>query len=507
MSTHLAFFPDSIPLGYTILQTQNALVGNLTNNGWQLLAQSDGAWSDVIPPATETIGTATFREVVRIYFPNNTEIKIGSYQVCIADAFPQAIRLTAKTAGAVQAGVTIDGVAVLGAAGSAGSTANDNLQALYYALCDSANATIQGWDYVYNGSDAIIATRKTIGASVTCSGNANVNYFVHADPVLAGRRSGYATCDATYAYGVTMDLTNGFIYYMEVDSRSFRLGTKCLTGVYGEIFASYVDHAEALAVVPDSPNCTPIELVIGKSNDGNATALVRLTHWWGIPFADGYHSNPDISTTAAGSQYTDTTPDWHPFTGSANKMAISDVNMDAGYSGITYVSAVCPEITVGKLGLNGTYGNLDGFRVCPLGTMGVSFDVPSKGSTRFCAGLNLSDIFKWSGTEPNETCAWAAVPQGMADAGYTIQQAMDATTDYPTLTLNTTTGLPTSGSLQLRTEKISYTGISGATITGCTRAVDGTTKVRHFTGEAALPGQWFLKVNRSALLCGVQKPF
>ena len=111
MSDHLASYYDTIPLGYTITQMQNVLVGNLTTNGWQLLAQSDGAYSDLIPPSTETIGTDKFREVTRIHFSSNTAIVIGGgYQVCIADAYPQSIRLTALTAGAVTPSVTIGGV-------------------------------------------------------------------------------------------------------------------------------------------------------------------------------------------------------------------------------------------------------------------------------------------------------------------------------------------------------------------------------------------------------------
>lgn len=505
MSTHLNEYNDTIPLGYTITQTQNAIVSKLVANGWQLIAQSDGAWSDVIPPSTETIGTSKFREVVRLYF-TGTAITIGSYQVCIADAFPQAIRLTAKTAGAVAAAVTINGVTVTGEAGSSGSTANENLRALFYALQDSADATIQGWGHSYNGTDTIISTCKTIAANVACSGNANVTYSLHASAVLAGQRSAYATNDTTYGYSVTTDLASGFVYYMEVDSRSFRIGTKCLSGVYGEIFATYADHVEALAVLPDSPRCTPIELVVGTWND-NATARGRLTHWWGIPFGTGYNAIPNVDTSSPSPVYSNENPDWHPFSGQAEALVVSDVGLHhTFYSGVSS-QEFSREITFWKCGIGGTSGKIDGFRIAPLGSGPTSFDTTYQNSARFMAGLNLPDVLKWQGTEPNEACAWAAVPPGMASGAYTLQQAMDAVTDYTAITLNTTAGLPSVGSVQVGLERIDYTGISGATITGPTRGADGTGKARHFTGDPVLTGQWFLKVNRSALCCGPVKPF
>ena len=507
MSNYISVYPDSVPLNQSISQMQAIIIGKLTACGWQQIAFSDGAWTDVIPPATETIGTSKFREVVRVYF-TGTSITIGSYQVCIADAFPQAIMLTAKTAGAVAAAVTIDGVTVTGATGSSGSTANDNLRALYYALRDSADATIQGWTHTYNGTDTIISTRKTIAANVVCSGNANVAYSLHASAVLAGQRSAYATNDAGYGYSVTTDLASGFIYYMEVDSRSFRLGTKCLSGVYGEIFATYVDHAEALAVLPNSPRCTPIELVIGTSNN-DSTARGRLTHWWGIPMASGYNAIPNVDTSSPAPVYWNTNPDWHPFSGSAESFAVSDVGLHhCGYSG-TGTQEFSREVTLGKLGISRVSGQTDAFRVAPLASGPVSFDTYAgyQTSTRFIAGLNLSDIRKWSGSEPNEACAWAAVPPVMAPSAYTLQQAMDAATDYTAITLNTTAGLPPTGSVQIGLEKIDYAGISGATLTGPTRGADGTGKARHFVGDPVLSGQWFLKVNYSALCCGPVKPF
>jgi hypothetical protein len=334
MSQFLAPYFDSIPLGYSILQMQNALVGNLTTNGWQLLAQSDGNWSDVIPPATETIGTSKFREVTRIYFPDNVTIKIGSYQECISDALPQSFQLTALNGGAVADAVTIGGVTVTGATGGAGATANDNLRALYYALRDSVDATITGWSFWYNGTNTLVATKKTVTAAVTISSNANVTYAALDAPVLSGARSSYAKVDVSLGFGITTDLTNGFVYYMDVWSRSFTIGTKCLSGVTGQIFASYVDHAEALAVMPENAGdlCTPIELIVGNLSDGAGTAKGRPTHWWILPTSYGTQTVPNTDATyiySVGEAYGDA----HSFTGGMIPRRVSD-------GGVSYKSGV-----------------------------------------------------------------------------------------------------------------------------------------------------------------------
>ena len=509
MSSHINRFLDSIPLNQSISQMQAAIIGNLLACGWQQVATSDGAWTDVIPPVTETIGTSKFREVTRLYF-TDSKITIGSYMACIADAIPQAVRLTAKTAGAVACAVTLEGATVTGAAGSSSSTANDNLRALYYALRDSADATIQGWSYVYNGSDTLVCTRKAIAAAVTCSGNANVNFFTHASPVLAGARSAYATNDAAFGYSVNVDLASGFVYYLQVFSRTIRLSTKCLTGTTGAVFASYIDHAEALAQVP-GPGCTPIELVIGNENTGNATATGRVTHWWGMPMANGYRAPAfsESSYPSIASPYWIYDPDWHPFSGRADMMALSDVGLLYSYdNGGVGQYAFSSALTLGKCGSQTGSSRYDEFRVAPLGTPGGGGDLLSgyQNSHRVYPGFNLPDVFKWSGSEPNEASAWCAVPAGLASTSYTLQTAMDASSTYSSLTLNTTAGLPTTGSVQIGLERFDYTGTSGATITGVTRSAGGTAKERHFVGDAVLPGQWFLKVNTSALACGPLQP-
>lgn len=61
--------------------------------------------------------------------------------------------------------------------------------------------------------------------------------------------------------------------------------------------------------------------------------------------------------------------------------------------------------------------------------------------------------------------------------------AATCTSGATTLTLTSTTGFPTTGLVTIdNTEVVSYTGVSGATITGCTRGADGTTAAAHLLG-------------------------
>jgi hypothetical protein len=61
--------------------------------------------------------------------------------------------------------------------------------------------------------------------------------------------------------------------------------------------------------------------------------------------------------------------------------------------------------------------------------------------------------------------------------------AVACTSGDTTLTLTSTTGFPTTGLVTIdNTEVVSYTGIAGATITGCTRGADGTTAASHPIG-------------------------
>lgn len=512
MSTHLNPYADSIPMGYSPAQALDVIVGHLTTNGWQVIGSSSGAWADLIPPSGEAIGDAKFREVVRIYVAND-KFTIGSYQQCIADAFPQSIRLTAKTAGAVAASVTIDGVTVTGATGTSSSTANDNLRALYYALKDSADPVIQGWEHWYNGTDTVICTNTTIIAAKTVTVNANVTLAALDAPVLSGALSNWACITGDHAPYVSLDLANGTVYFLSVFSRSFKLGTKTLTGSSGAIFASYLDHTQALAQLPDSPRCSPIELLVGSIEKDTDKGWCKPTHYWavGTKYSGGVTVGTTLETALA--EASNTNGEWHPFSGGG----VPGVPQDCTTAYSEYQSSPWPialDLSIGLVGgiHSGTTINVGGAAVAPMGSRGHWHQTyPGyAGSSRWTGIMLLPDVFKWVGSEPNETCA-ISVPlahPGLNGVGITLQQALDATTAYTSILLSTVTGLPSAGSVVIGLEEFAYTGTSGGnTLTGAARAQNGTVAARHFVGDVVQPVTWFLKHNTGALMFGGTKPF
>lgn len=64
--------------------------------------------------------------------------------------------------------------------------------------------------------------------------------------------------------------------------------------------------------------------------------------------------------------------------------------------------------------------------------------------------------------------------------GTTLNGAID--NSQTTITLTSTTGLPTVGILTVDSEKVKYTGVSGFDVTGCTRGFSSTSAAAHLTG-------------------------
>lgn len=83
---------------------------------------------------------------------------------------------------------------------------------------------------------------------------------------------------------------------------------------------------------------------------------------------------------------------------------------------------------------------------------------------------------------------------------------MDGSSDYPSILLQSTSGLAPSGFVIIEGEAIEYTGISGNDLTGCSRGKYATGRMKHFTGTPVYQGLWFIKINGGALFAGTTKP-
>ena len=85
-------------------------------------------------------------------------------------------------------------------------------------------------------------------------------------------------------------------------------------------------------------------------------------------------------------------------------------------------------------------------------------------------------ISQWGGT--------VSAPQTTTLNGALLNDAFGTGGSGTSITLTSTTNFPSTGTnyIQVGTEEISYTGISGNDLTGITRAVRGTTRAAHSTG-------------------------
>lgn len=407
---------------------------------------------------------------------------------------------------------------VVGTTGSAGSTANDNLYQLWIALASSSDPNVTTWQYTYlpgastaGTVDFILMENKTVSASIQpVLANANINGGVQGDPVLAGAPTNHSIAAALLGkYTVTIDRSNGFYVYMSIFSRSFHFGIKTTTNYYGDMFAAWINHADAVAMTPTKPSflinsaCHIMEGIYGLANGTAAapteTFAVRSPN--SFTLSPSWNYNPSNTSTI-------TTPYQCNACGGGMIPGIMENFTANGYYYATVDSFVTQPMALGAGEYVSSIGNFD-IMTCALVTS--TYFPPNLAPVgNKCASLSaiLEDCFvaSASNTDVNEVTAVAGLQQ---PAGITLQQNLDSTTAYTTLLLNTVAGLASTGTnfVVLNQEVFSYTGVSGGnTLTGVTRGYNGTPQKYHFIGDSVLQGGWFIKLNGSYLFAGLLRP-
>lgn len=470
----------------------------------------------VIPPNTETIGDSHSRECVRFEINNlGTLLTIHPVMQLLTDN-PAMFLLYEKTAGAVACACTINGATVTGATGSAGSTAAQNLRALYEAIRESADSNFTAFDWYWapappqNANDAtahIYAVQKTPAPQPSFSVNANTNGYlvgVYAKASVQGV-NGYRVI-AAHQLGI--DLANGFICYWQLNSRSLALGIKTNVAYNGVIHACYADHTKAVASMPSGMgvHVTPIELVLGlDASSSNTHSSAGFSHMWGI------HSVRQ-SSSALSSYWPAVVSGFggHPFTNGGWR----DRFMDASFTTDLYASAVSFNISSTGLTLLGSsvWASTDPIgndfqihrmqAIAPL-TISPTTNWSGAQSTFYAPPLDIQDWYKFVGTASNE--ALIVVSDNVQYS--TITSNLDATTLYTTLSVADGTKFSSGGGEVIIDDEIfSYTGVSSNTLTGVTRAVYGSVKAKHYSGDRCSQGMWFTVINGGALFAGYVKP-
>lgn len=517
MSTFLGFPKGEIPLGYSIIQMHDAFVSLFVSFGYQIFGEdkSNPTLTKVylIPPATESIGTAWIREVVYVTF-SGSQVTFQPLSQAL-QAFPQAVVLQPKTGGAVASAVTLDGVTVTQDSGTlaAGNSASDNLNHLFDAIRDSSDAAFTGWDWMLQGPPTsggeshIYGIRKTAVANVTITPNANCYASTLSTYCPAGVQDMNATPPVA-ARTLAVDLTNGFSYAIQMCARGFAWAHKTISGVgSGAVHCCWADHTQALALVPDSAGfwskfLSPVELLVGY--DGDATTIAsygKPAKYWAL---FGRIPTQKVYPSANGGDYAAAR---HPF----GWFGVRGVWVDA-HNGVNLGGggAQDQQITLqGTSVFSGDAGPGSNFSLFKQGMGGNAiwdanlYDTIYSGTqsriSEVMGAMKGLDWYKVKGTFADEVRMLAGDPETTA----VLNQDLDATTAYTTLNLVSTANLQNAGTLIIGTEPFPYTAKTATSVVGVTR---GPVRTKHKTGDIALQGLWFVKMGGSALLAGYEKP-
>ncbi|MCI4437168.1 MAG: hypothetical protein JHC33_10225 [Ignisphaera sp.] len=488
------------------------------------LEDANGNWLtnvpffDCIPPASDTgnanpIGNSYARDILRWSFTTSA-ISFRPLQELLTP-LPEICIWTGATAGAVTVSTTINGSTV-SYVGSANNSAIKNSRGLFEACKASNDANFTAWAWIWNntlltstgGPGNFTAIQNTPAMNIMpTSSNITVQMrgtSVYSVPLVQG-----ALMPLTVS--ITTDCTNGWIYYMQLNARGIAISSKTNNSYYTPVHACWGNNADAIAQIPTADlaaygiPCTPIELFVGTDNANTSVdALAWPTHVWGVAQTPGNASRPGIvdvyNDTASNSttlfthhlfgghmqDYSmhNTAYNWATW-GPAQIQLAADGYFQGGDSGLLW--------SIHKLGcraqdgwdfVNAYGGNYGGNYVRWTGP--------------YLPGL---DWYKFSGSAPaNEQLVVSASNDYTA-----IISTTGLTTDI-TISVNSTTGFPSSGWLVLEGEIIQYTGITSNSFTGCTRGKYNTTPINPLSGTTINIGAWYVFMVYGLIFGGYQVP-
>lgn len=451
---------------------------------------------DVIPPVTETIGNSVTKEEVRLEFTTTT-INIRPVQELLT-AFPQLYTWDTAVAGAVTLSITINGI-IVSYTGTSGNTAIKNARGLYGAVKASTDSNFLAWDFLWTptllsltAGFYFMATKKVATANITIT-SSNITTRAKGTSAAPQVQRGLLT----QPYTLTIDMVNGFIYYLQVHSRGLALAIKTNAGFYGPCHMCYGSNSAALSQVPISDisaiPLTPIELIVGYDDIiSNTGAFGRITHWWMM--APDYSSPFDASSfDGEDGNYCSSI-----FTKHVNSGQLSDLMSGAAYGWALILVTMRSE---------GMFSDTDNGTLFPVHRVaadpepGYSYVI---GGSVQCRGVGPVytglDWYRYVGTLANEQLVLST------SNDFTTTFTSNALATDVTLNVVSTTGFPTAGYLVADGEVIQYTGITATQFTGCTRGKYATTALLQYAGAAVNIGMWLVKINTGLLFAGYSKP-
>lgn len=399
------------------------------------------------------------------------------------------------------------GSTITGATGSAGSTAKDNLRSLYEALRDTSDTNFTDWNWSYqkpspqnsdDTMDVIYGERKTKAANIYITFNSNINGsqlngFYNYAPMINNNGSPALAYTLGTNLSITTDYTNGWIYYLQINSRAFAIASKTNVSFYGALHGSYATNSYAVASMPSYYKyLSPIELFVGYDGlSTNLDAFSATSHFWKLQRT--FYSTVSQAATYGctffgGGTYRDIFHDanaWDPTAGSSNGFRVFTTLYSSNI--FTSTDSVGDNFQIHKVGMSGVYAN--------------SVIYPTTGDI-FIPLSEIHDWYKFRGTATNEALLLVSDTTAVS----TLSGNLDASTTPGSISLSDASNFQSSGFFIIENESFQYTGKSGNTLTGITRAVYGSSMAKHYSGDIVSQGLWFTVINGSALFCGYVKP-
>lgn len=488
-----------VPMGASPLATMDTLKAAILDGGWQLKAENRTVTPyhiDVRPGNAEPQGNADGFAFLRIRF-YDTKLDIQPRLFYIRD-FKQEYIIMPKASGGGgrnAASVTVDGTTYTQDSGTLfdTNTASENIAYLFQAMKASSlgtqfdielskaspNPANNQW-----GANHIYLRRKTAGTSTITAG-AYVDAYK-----LRDYRAGNQDATETYTGSCltqTYDLVWGWVCYLQTTPRTLVFGAKTPYGIQPTLWASWANRADALAAMPKGRDLTPIELIVGQMDGSNLlSAEAYASHWWAFSDAGG--------TAAIG----DNGKLRHPAALGIRRFEWSDVMPDASNN-----AKDCKALPAGVFTDANAKTSLDDFQLIPL-VLSPFHTEKYAGEYKYTLaqvpGLRLSEVFKAVGVIADEAVLCAGNP----DQATTLAEAIEAGATPATLALTDASMLQAAGTVVIDGESFNYTGKSGNTVTGVTRIE--ARKPKHWPGEPAMQGLWFVKMGAFALFNGFTSP-
>ena len=419
-----------------------------------------------------------------------------------------------------EAYATVNGHAIQYTGGGANTT-TQNARGLYELCQASTNPVFTMWNWIWpgvmttsNGTGQFFAVQKIAAPNVfPCIINQGTGYnittYTRASYCAPGIVSG---AQIPLQRTTPIDAANGWIYYIQVNSRGLAITTKVNAGFTLPIHACYGDNATAVAQIPTSDlaaygiPCTIAELIYGyDSVVSQCDGVGYPTHWWGVMNTVSTAGNYGIAGVTMEDSYT-CLPNFshHQIPGQIQDFG----NNGLATNGMGQAGTQCYIAMYGE----GLFAGVDSGTLWTIHKLGafsslswqyVTGSAPGGSAFARCTAPTYAslDWYKFSGTAPANEQILIGPSNDFTTTITTAGTSSDAT-----INVTSTSGFPSVGWIFCDGEIIQYTGTTGSTFTGCTRAKYNTTAVNLLSGSNVLICGWWVFFVQGLLFGGYAIP-